>query len=130
MRRGDLERLVLEKPRVGLKIIDALSERLVRYESRIEDLSLKDAPARLASLILHLIELEGVVTRTGTKIPTRYTHEQLAAMIGARRETVTKAFTRLQEIGAVELKRRRIHVRDPEALELAAGKRSQYSSVL
>jgi CRP-like cAMP-binding protein len=84
----------------------------------------------VASLILHLTGLEGVVTHTGTKIPTRYTHEQLAAMIGARRETVTKAFTRLQDIGAVELKRRRIHVRDPEALELAAGKRSLYSSVL
>lgn len=35
-------------------------------------------------------------------------------MIGSKRETVTKAFTLLQHAGAVELKRRRIHVGDIE----------------
>lgn len=42
----------------------------------------------------------------GPKIPTRYTHRQLATMIGSMRETVTKSFTLLQEAGAIELKRR------------------------
>jgi CRP/FNR family transcriptional regulator len=74
----------------------------------------------LASFILQLIESEGVVTREGYKIPTRYTHRQLAAVIGSKRETVTKAFTLLQQTGAVELKRRRIHVKDIEVLKSAA----------
>jgi CRP/FNR family cyclic AMP-dependent transcriptional regulator len=69
---------------------------------------------------LQLIESEGVVTREGYKIPTRYTHGQLATMIGSKRETVTKAFTLLQRAGVVELKRRRIHVKDIEALRRAA----------
>jgi hypothetical protein len=41
-------------------------------------------------------------------------------MIGSKRETVTKAFTMLQQAGAVELKRRRIHVKDMEALKKVA----------
>ena len=41
-------------------------------------------------------------------------------MIGSKRETVTKAFTLLQRAGAVELKRRRIHVKDIEDLKRAA----------
>jgi DNA-binding transcriptional regulator YhcF (GntR family) len=42
-------------------------------------------------------------------------------MIGANREAVTKAFTKLQDEGAVELRRRLIHIKDIEALRRAAG---------
>jgi CRP/FNR family transcriptional regulator len=118
--REDLERLVMDKPQVGLKVMSVLSERLSRAEDRMEDMALKEVPARLASFILQLIDSEGVVTSEGYKIPTRYTHRQLAAVIGSKRETVTKAFTLLQQAGAVELKRRRIHVKDIEVLKSAA----------
>jgi CRP/FNR family cyclic AMP-dependent transcriptional regulator len=120
MKREDLERLVMDKPQVGLKVMSVLSERLSRAEDRMEDIALKEVPARLASFILQLIDSEGVVTSEGYKIPTRYTHWELAAVIGSKRETVTKAFTLLQQAGAVELRRRRIHVKDIEALKSAA----------
>jgi CRP/FNR family cyclic AMP-dependent transcriptional regulator len=120
MRRHDLERLVMEKPQVGLKVMSVLSERLSLAEDRMEEIALKEVPARLASFILQLVESEGVVTREGYKVPTRYSHRQLATMIGSKRETVTKAFTLLQQSGAVELKRRRIHVKDMETLKRVA----------
>lgn len=41
-------------------------------------------------------------------------------LIGSKRETVTKAFTLLQQAGIVELKRRRIHVKDMEVLKKVA----------
>ncbi len=118
--RADLERLILDKPQVGLQLAHLLSERLLLYESRLEALGLKDVPARLASLILELIEGEGLKTPAGYKIPTRYTHKHLGTMIGANREAVTRAFARLQDVGAVELKRRQIHVEDIENLKRAA----------
>ena len=120
MRRQDLERLVMDKPQVGLKVMSILSERLSLAEDRMEDIALKEVPARLASFILQLVETEGVMTAEGPKIPTRYTHRQLATVIGSKRETVTKAFTLLQQVGAIELRRRRIHVRDIKALERVA----------
>lgn len=120
MKRRDLERLVIEKPQVGLKVMSVLSERLSLAEDRMEDIALKEVPARLAGFILQLIESEGVVGREGYKIPTRYTHRQLATVIGSKRETVTKAFAVLQRAGVVELKRRRIHVKNIEALRRAA----------
>ena len=42
-------------------------------------------------------------------------------MSGFNRETVTRAFTKLQKAGAVELRRRRICIKDIRALERAAG---------
>jgi CRP/FNR family transcriptional regulator, cyclic AMP receptor protein len=85
----------------------------------MEDVALKKVPARLANLILLLVESEGVVTPEGYKIPTRYTHQQLGSMIGANREAVTRAFARLRELGAVNVKWRYIHVEDVETLEKA-----------
>jgi CRP/FNR family transcriptional regulator, cyclic AMP receptor protein len=117
MCRADVERLILDKPQVGLQLVHLLSDRLTTYETRMEDIALKEVPARLASLILLLREGEGIRTAAGYKIPTRYTHQQLGSMIGANREAVTRAFARLREIGAVETRRRYIHVEDIEALE-------------
>lgn len=120
MCRADVERLILEKPQVGLQLIHLLSERLGAYEARMEGLGLKEVPARLAGLILWLIETQGLRDREGYRIPTRYTHQQLGTMIGANREAVTRAFARLRETGTVEVRRRYIHVKDIEALRRAA----------
>ncbi len=129
MKRHDLERLVMDKPQVGLKMMSVLSERLSLTEDRMEDIALKEVPARLAGFILQLIESEGLVTTEGYKIPTRYTHRQLATVIGSKRETVTKAFTLLQQAGVVELKRRRIHVEDIEALKKIAARQDSFLSL-
>jgi len=121
MSRDQLEVLMLEKPEVGVKVAHALSERLRWYESRLEDVTLKDVPARLASLIVALIESEGVVsTHNQIKIPTRYTHRELGTVIGVKREAVTRAFAQLQDAGAVELRRRQIFVVDVEILRRLA----------
>jgi CRP/FNR family cyclic AMP-dependent transcriptional regulator len=121
MRRADLERLMLEKPEVGLQITHLLSERLRRYETRLEDITLKGVPARLASLLVLLLEKEGVVTGDHSlKIPTHYTHQHLGTMVGANREAITRAFGELQDEGIVELRRRLIYVPDVEALKRRA----------
>ena len=120
MCRADVERLVMDKPAVGLQLVHLLSERLAAYEARMEGLGLKEVPARLAGLILELVEGQGVRTREGYKIPTRYTHQQLGTMIGANREAVTRAFARLRDADVVELRRRYVHVKDLVLLRQAA----------
>jgi CRP/FNR family transcriptional regulator len=122
MEREDVEHLIRENPQVGLRMISLLSERLRYYETRMEDVTLKGVPARLASLILFLIESEGVQIPGEIRIPTRYTHEHLGTMIGANREAVTRAFGRLQDEGALQIRRRLIYVDDVEALEGVAGR--------
>jgi CRP-like cAMP-binding protein len=118
MDRQGLEDLMLENPKVGLRITRLLTERLRVYEERLEALTLKQVPARLASLLLLLAESEGVMSDgKQIRIPTRYTHEMLSTMIGTTRVGVTRAFGRLQDEGAVELRRRQIHLKDLETLK-------------
>jgi CRP/FNR family cyclic AMP-dependent transcriptional regulator len=111
----------MDKPEVGLRITHLLSERLRRYETRLEDITLKGVTARLASLLLLLLESEGVITGDHSlKIPTHYTHQHLGTMVGANREAVTRAFSQLQDEGLVELRRRLIYVPEVEALRSRA----------
>ena len=121
MSRADLEHIIEENPQVGNRLLHLLSERLRTYEERMEDLTLKEVPARLANLILLLCEEEGVVTRQDIRIPHHYTHERLGTMIGANREAVTRAFAKLQDEGAVELRQRIIYISSIDSLRRVAG---------
>jgi CRP/FNR family transcriptional regulator, cyclic AMP receptor protein len=123
VRRKYLAQLIGKKPEVGLRLMDSLTYRLREMDQRMCDVVHKDVPARLATLILQLLESEGVVeAKGGYRLPTKYTHEQLATMIGAKRVAVSRAFKHLREAGIVETKQRRIQVRDMEALDHAAVK--------
>ena len=117
LRREDVEDLIRNEPEVGLRLVRDLAERLHASERRYADVVGKDVPARLATLILTLVDSEGVVSSESYRIPTHYTHEQLASMIGCKRVAVTRAFRKLEEGGAVELKERRIVVKDLDALK-------------
>jgi CRP/FNR family cyclic AMP-dependent transcriptional regulator len=113
--------LMSQNPEVNTRLVKLLGERLRLSRSRMTDIALKEVPARLASLILDLIQNEGVVTREGHyKIATHYTHEQLATMIGAKRVAVTRAFGKLQDAGCVRLWRRQIYVVDLDTLRRLA----------
>jgi CRP/FNR family cyclic AMP-dependent transcriptional regulator len=100
LRREDLEDLIMKKPEVGLRLVRELAEKLHASEARYSDIVGKDVPARLATLILTLLDSEGMVSSESYRIPTRYTHEQIASMIGCRRVAVTRAFSKLKEAGA------------------------------
>lgn len=117
MRREQVERLITNNPEVGLMLIRELAERLHASEARYADIVSKEVPARLATLILTLVDSEGVASSESYRIPTHYTHEQLASMIGCGRVAVTRAFRKLEEGGAVKLKERRIIVKDLVALK-------------
>jgi CRP/FNR family transcriptional regulator, cyclic AMP receptor protein len=117
LNRSLFYKLIQRNPELGIRAIELLGERLSFYEQRIADMGLKKVPARLASLILQLVEKEGIVTGKGRyRLSTHYSHEQLALMIGAKRVAVSRAMKGLREAGAVETGRRRIVVKDAEAL--------------
>ena len=117
LNRSTFYRLIQRDPEVGIRTIELLGERLSFYEQRIADLSLKKVPARLAGLILQLVEAEGIVTGKGRyRLSAHYTHEQLALMIGAKRVAVSRAMKGFREGGVVETGRQRIVVKDAEEL--------------
>jgi CRP-like cAMP-binding protein len=109
MSRSDVERLVVEQPRVALRMMEVLAQRLALAEARLEEMAYRGVAARIAAVLLRL-ERE----RSGTTVAI--THQELGDMIGALRETVTKTLDEFQDHGLVELGRGKITLRDPTAL--------------
>jgi CRP/FNR family cyclic AMP-dependent transcriptional regulator len=119
--REDLEAVMRANPEVGIRLARTLADQLQLMEDRWADMVEKEVPERLAGLIYMLVEGVGVMSKEGPMIPTHYTHNQLASMVGSNREAVTRAFAGLQESGAIEVKGRRVYVRDFDALRRSAG---------
>jgi CRP/FNR family cyclic AMP-dependent transcriptional regulator len=101
---------------VGLRLVRELAEKLHASEARYANVAGKDVPAKLATLVLTLMDSEGVVSSGSYRIPTRYTHEQLASMMGCKRVGVAGAFSKVKEAGAVQLKERHI-IKNIDALK-------------
>jgi CRP/FNR family transcriptional regulator, cyclic AMP receptor protein len=113
MSRDVFEDVLRSHPRMGLRLVDLLAEQLCLMDIRLSDAIHKDVRARLASVLLWLTSEEGIVVGSGDYvIPYRYTHAQLGTIIGAKRVAVTRAFGLLQDEGVLQLRRRRIHVKN------------------
>lgn len=114
MSRTDLERLILSKPQVALRILEVTGKRLREAEERLENMAFKGIPARLASLLLRLAEEQGNNEISGL------THQDLAESVGTYRETATQVLNDLKAQGLIEIGRKRIKVLDtPRLMEIA-----------
>jgi CRP/FNR family cyclic AMP-dependent transcriptional regulator len=116
LRREDFRRRVEANPTVAWALLSELSRRLRRADVKIGGLVLLDVPGRIARLLLDLADESG-----SEQIEKPLTHQTIAQMIGASRETVSRAMKEFQDAGLIRVERRRISVGDREALE----KRSQ-----
>ncbi len=114
LNRTDLERLILNIPIVGRRILTLTHKRLRDAEARLEDMAFKSIPARLASLLLRLATEQDGRTITGL------THQDLAEMIGTYRETATQVLNDLKNDGLIEIGRKRIAILDLDRLRKIA----------
>lgn len=114
MSRDDVERLLVTKPKVALRIFEALGSRLREAEVRLEEIAFKGIPARLASLLLQLAEEQGGDTVSGL------THQDLGEQIGTYRETTTQTLNNFKSEGLIAIGRKRITILDPEGLRRVA----------
>lgn len=115
LRREDFRRRVDANPSVAWALLQELSRRLRRADEKIGGLVLLDVPGRIARLLLDLSD-----ESSGPTIEKTLTHQTIAQMIGASRETVSRAMKDFQETGLIRVERRRIGVANREALEKRA----------
>lgn len=111
MSRGDVERLLLSKPRIALRILEAVGKRVLDTERQLEEIAFKGLIPRLASLLLREAE--------GNEIKG-LSHQDIAERLGVYRETVTSSLNELKTAGLIEIGRKRIAITNRSRLERAA----------
>jgi len=113
MSRHDVERLILSKPSVALRIMDLMAKRLNEIEARLEDMAFKSIPARLALLLLELQKEQGNQIYG-------YTHQDMAEAVGTYRETTTQTLNEFKTKNLIDIGRKQIAILDREGLERIA----------
>jgi CRP/FNR family cyclic AMP-dependent transcriptional regulator len=111
MSRSDVERLILEKPQVAMRFLEAMAKRLQATERKLEDLAFKGIPSRLAGLLLKLAR----EPLDGNEV-VGFTHQDLAERIGTYRETTTQVLNTFKDQGWVKISRKNIQLLNTEAL--------------
>jgi CRP-like cAMP-binding protein len=110
--RDKFVRLVHEMPSIALNMLAVLSMRLRRFASQIENLSLKEVPARLADYLLYLSEEKG----NADTIELEISKGQLASLLGTIPETLSRIFAKMSEEGLIAVEGRTIRILDREGL--------------
>jgi CRP-like cAMP-binding protein len=113
---GVFGRYLEERPRVALVILRTLSARFRDASRKRVQFRELDTVGRLAARLVELCERYGEVTTEGTIIGLPLTQEELGAWTGASHAGVAKALQTLRDLGWIQTQRKRIVVRNIDAL--------------
>jgi len=121
--RSAIVDLISANPSLALNMLAVLSMRLRQFTVQIENLSLKEVPARLAAYLIYLAEEQGAEDSVSLNI----SKGQLASLLGTIPETLSRIFSRMNSQNLIEVKDRTIRLLDLNRLEELAqhGKTSQ-----
>jgi CRP/FNR family transcriptional regulator len=105
--------LLQKNPALSLKLLADLSIKLRQFAVQIENLSLKELPARLATYLLYLAEEQGRADQVTLKI----SKGQLASLLGTIPETLSRIFAKLSSQELIQVEGRKIALLDADGLK-------------
>jgi CRP-like cAMP-binding protein len=111
--RDQFVKVITEAPGLGMTLLADLSRRLREFTIQIENLSLKEVPARIAAYILTLSNEQN----NKTKVLLPISKAQLSNLIGTTPETVSRILKKMMTASLIEVQGKTILINDLEGLE-------------
>jgi CRP-like cAMP-binding protein len=105
--------LVTDNPSLALNLLAIMSKKLRQFATQIENLSLKEIPARLASYLIYLAEEQG----SADAVTLNVSKGQLASLLGTIPETLSRIFAKLSGQNLIRVEGPRILLLDPGGIE-------------
>jgi CRP/FNR family transcriptional regulator len=101
----------LRVPAMAANVVRILAAQIAERELAVAILLEPSVERRLLLKLRQLALRFGRVTPRGVRLDLRLTHQELATMVGAVRESVTLAMGRLAEQGEIEVRNRTVLIR-------------------
>ena len=117
----EFDRLLLNRPVLGSRMVEALARRQRQTERRLECALFKRAPARLAETLRELSGAFEPRCEHGFGTHIRLTQQELADLVGATRPVVSTILNRLRKQGVLGYSREYLCVRSIETIEQLIG---------
>lgn len=110
MEREAFFRMIVKHPELTQKLLMMLFARLTVNDDRIKSLASQNIKDRVLHLFSVLASRYGIEKGHTIEITQAFTHEKLAQMIGASRQTVTTVINMLEKEGLLERKGKYYHL--------------------
>lgn len=114
--RDDFERLLHAHPQLGVNALRLMAARLRIACDAVTDKTTQRTPARLARILLRLAKHWGEPSGSEIRFRVRITHQELANMMGASRQTVNRELNDFVDRGLIRFDGRTIVVLKSAAL--------------
>lgn len=111
--RAAIVNLIAANPSLALNMLAVMSKKLRQFAVQIENLSLKEMPARLASYLIFLAEKQDAVDTVTLNI----SKGQLASILGTIPETLSRIFAKLAGQNLIRVEGKKITLLDRSGLE-------------
>ena len=105
--------LVTANPSLALNLLAIMSKKLRQFAAQIENLSLKEIPARLASYLIYLAEEQG----SEDAVTLNVSKGQLASLLGTIPETLSRIFAKLSGQNLIRVEGPKITLLDRQGIE-------------
>src|ERR1700682_6154418 len=118
MDRGAVRAWIADRPEIAEQLLRglALARRLRRTNDNLVDLIFTDGPGRVAKQLLALAQRFGIQDDGVMRVTHDLTQEEMAALVGASRETVSKALADFAHCGWIRLEGKNVWICDFERL--------------
>lgn len=114
--KNDFRRLMEKDQKLCFYMLQAVSDRLRVADEEIEDLLFRNVLGRVAKTLRDLSKPDGATVGPVT-LPRRYTHQDLADLVGTTREPLSRALATLRRAGLVDSHDGSIVLLEPEKLD-------------
>lgn len=115
--RQNYVRLAESHSGVARALNRVFADRLKRFSTLIEEVSLKDSKKRLVKFLLDMLAEKAKSGTKGRVLFIPFTREEIAQRIGTARETVARQLYQLKRAKLIDVKPSQIIITDPSGLE-------------
>jgi CRP-like cAMP-binding protein len=110
------EELIQRNPEISFALMRVFGSRIRKAHDTIKDLVTCDVRSRVAQLITKLGKVVGEQGEKGIELRNKFTHQEMADMIGATRTTVTEVISSFKRQGLIQYEAGKITILDSRKL--------------
>jgi CRP/FNR family transcriptional regulator, cyclic AMP receptor protein len=100
--RDEVVDFIKDKPKIIFELMSELLEDYAETLTRVEHLVFSDAYRRVISVLLYIAKHFGEIDGENVTIDHRFTHQDIATLVGVARETASSEMSKLEKSGLVE----------------------------
>jgi CRP/FNR family cyclic AMP-dependent transcriptional regulator len=111
------EAIMMKYPAIAVKVMKVMGDKIRELQTALQELTGQDVQHRIISFLLKLGRMHKKSEDQPVHIHLPITHQEIANLVGTRRETVNRVLNNLKRLELIEVSRSGIVIYDVDRLE-------------